>query len=598
LLALDEPIDSLDFQMYLNVKDFGAIGNGIADDTAAINSVVSQGKSVYFPAGTYRVNDGGIALQSNCSYWGDGRNTVISLYERATPSTVGIAFYAWDKSNIRVSGMRFTAVSANAMTIAYSGGLNFYNSRNCRVSQCFFDNFFGFGIWIYGGTEAAKSQSIKIKECTFEDWIPSTGGAFGAIHLGHYSADCSVVNNTILCESAFGVACYDGYYAGESTEHKILDNTIKNQASYGIVCYSGKPAEIHAQHLISRNKISNIKGSIESGGVRSFGAGIYCVGCSDLTVTENIVSGCNQQTNDDSLAPGGIGISNCYGDVIVSNNRCFENGWNGIRVTSNYLVDNRKGRYEIVGNICSNNAKAAYQLDTLRNVDLANNTAYNDTQVSAPLVFFRVVNESNISGNNFKDVSGNTVGSVALTDSESTKFAENTVWSASANSYARFHRLNKCGITGNNFTSGNTADIEMVYFQDVTNSWAQGNRVFSPNSTKDVSFYNNCTGFTIDADNKWSAARITNAATGLVLESSSAGGSGGTGGSGAPSGSVVCIQISNDGTYVFSGRDLPGGKVTKSYSPSFNPKGWWPPSLGVVYTQLPEEGDTEVFLVS
>ncbi|KAJ7832076.1 glycoside hydrolase family 55 protein [Mycena olivaceomarginata] len=57
------------FKVYRNVKDYGAVGNGIADDTAAINKAISDGGScgegcpsssvrpmlIYFPSGTYRV---------------------------------------------------------------------------------------------------------------------------------------------------------------------------------------------------------------------------------------------------------------------------------------------------------------------------------------------------------------------------------------------------------------------------------------------------------------------------------------------------------------------------------------------------------------
>lgn len=46
----------------VSVKDFGAVGNGVADDTAAvhaaINSVLSRNGAVYFPAGKYRVTSG------------------------------------------------------------------------------------------------------------------------------------------------------------------------------------------------------------------------------------------------------------------------------------------------------------------------------------------------------------------------------------------------------------------------------------------------------------------------------------------------------------------------------------------------------------
>lgn len=41
-------------QDIVSVKDFGAIGNGSADDTAAIQAAVNTGKTVFFPPGTYK----------------------------------------------------------------------------------------------------------------------------------------------------------------------------------------------------------------------------------------------------------------------------------------------------------------------------------------------------------------------------------------------------------------------------------------------------------------------------------------------------------------------------------------------------------------
>lgn len=39
----------------VNVKDFGAVGDGVADDTAAIQSAINAGGNVDFPAGTYKI---------------------------------------------------------------------------------------------------------------------------------------------------------------------------------------------------------------------------------------------------------------------------------------------------------------------------------------------------------------------------------------------------------------------------------------------------------------------------------------------------------------------------------------------------------------
>lgn len=70
--------DNETYPVYRNVKDFGAAGDGVCDDTAAINAAISEGNRcgigclggsssvspavVYFPAGTYLVSEPIIAL--------------------------------------------------------------------------------------------------------------------------------------------------------------------------------------------------------------------------------------------------------------------------------------------------------------------------------------------------------------------------------------------------------------------------------------------------------------------------------------------------------------------------------------------------------
>lgn len=39
----------------VNVKDFGAVGDGVADDTAAVQAAINAGGNVDFPAGTYKI---------------------------------------------------------------------------------------------------------------------------------------------------------------------------------------------------------------------------------------------------------------------------------------------------------------------------------------------------------------------------------------------------------------------------------------------------------------------------------------------------------------------------------------------------------------
>ena len=43
-------------RQYVSVKDFGAVGDGIVDDTAAFNAAIASGSPVYVPPGTYKTN--------------------------------------------------------------------------------------------------------------------------------------------------------------------------------------------------------------------------------------------------------------------------------------------------------------------------------------------------------------------------------------------------------------------------------------------------------------------------------------------------------------------------------------------------------------
>lgn len=69
----------------VSVGDYGAVGNGINDDTDSIQNALdkSSGKRVYFPKGTYMVSKT-IEIPSNLHIFGDGEGTVIKMI-----STVG-----------------------------------------------------------------------------------------------------------------------------------------------------------------------------------------------------------------------------------------------------------------------------------------------------------------------------------------------------------------------------------------------------------------------------------------------------------------------------------------------------------------------------
>lgn len=150
---------------FVSVKDFGAVGNGIANDTVAIqnaiDSLAATGGVVYFPPGEYRiarnvgVNDrwGVKVTSSNVTLKGDQAslrrfNTDISTLSLAYPLVfVGTpdSNSAAQTQNVYVDGLTFVGENTrhntpgNALT-DFRTAIVFKNTKNTAAINCSFVN--------------------------------------------------------------------------------------------------------------------------------------------------------------------------------------------------------------------------------------------------------------------------------------------------------------------------------------------------------------------------------------------------------------------------------------------------------------------------
>ena len=138
----------------VNVKDFGAIGDNVTNDTAAIQAALNTGKPIFIPAGTYVVSSGLSVLTTAQNIYGSGAN----------------------KSNIRVVGSGYDTLTIKSN---YSG-----------VD----------GIRIYSDTQRTAGSFIKFDTATRGNFVRNFvfSNGYVGIHLDAEVVITTIENGEIL----------------------------------------------------------------------------------------------------------------------------------------------------------------------------------------------------------------------------------------------------------------------------------------------------------------------------------------------------------------------------------------------------------------
>lgn len=137
----------------VSVTDFGAVGDGVTDDTAAIQTAVNSVFAVFFPAGTYKVTSP-ITLRSNNYLYGEGAVSVV-LYT-GTATSKG-AFYADSLSdttyveNLTIRDLKVLGQVASLGFSEFIHLISLHGVRNCLIDNCVIEGFRGDGICIGSG---------------------------------------------------------------------------------------------------------------------------------------------------------------------------------------------------------------------------------------------------------------------------------------------------------------------------------------------------------------------------------------------------------------------------------------------------------------
>lgn len=114
---------------YVSVKDFGAVGDGVTDDTSAIQAAIDIGSSVFFPEGTYKTTATLTITNSSTVLHGSGKETTI--IKPVGASITGIT--ASSKNNLAIENLKIDMAGSTGTADGISW-TNVSKSRICMVT--------------------------------------------------------------------------------------------------------------------------------------------------------------------------------------------------------------------------------------------------------------------------------------------------------------------------------------------------------------------------------------------------------------------------------------------------------------------------------
>lgn len=235
---------------YVSVKDFGAVGDGVTDDTAAIQAAIDTGKNIIFPAGTYIISSTldmtGNKAQGLYGAGGNGDKDDNSLTTIEGSHTSG-AMIRFDKRSTKIKGFRLTSSSARETATTTTGhGLHGESPEASNsLSRCEIEDLYILdqptdGVVMVGGIELSRIEQVTVQDCTRHGFVFNDGTSVGRVNLN--AAPFVVTVDHCRAFECGGNACVVGW-AGETDVTRLM--TFNNFEGLGCAWDSSQRISHH-----------------------------------------------------------------------------------------------------------------------------------------------------------------------------------------------------------------------------------------------------------------------------------------------------------------------------------------------------------------
>jgi len=379
----------------VNVKDFGAVGDGIADDTAAIQAAINSvatGGTVYLPTGTYKVTSQ-LQIQSPVSLVGENATVLLSTTTSGTIlNLVAVSSWAFDSGPTVDSIIFKSSVVRSSGEFIRSSGVYYIQIKNCQflngyngithtgiatngfnVSDCIFANNTNKNIVIdsvtTGGPAAQGSTDITLKNLTIKGQSSILQSLAG---ISISSCGNGVISNVSTLHSGNGLELIPNGTASRIQALFISDSYFDSGNKYGVFISGGfvnlvKLSQVWACSntrggiLVSGTVTAPVQQvdfvSVQASGNTSAsggsGDGLYI----EQYATNINVFGCSFGGN----AGNGIAVASGITDFKISNSTCGDTGeFAGNSQWGIYIASGASDSYVVSNNNLFGNTAGAF----------------------------------------------------------------------------------------------------------------------------------------------------------------------------------------------------------------------------------------------
>lgn len=365
----------------VSVTLFGALGDGITDDTAAIqlaiDKAVSSGvRSVYLPAGTYLVSStngsGALQISSALTIYGDGPSTIIKLKSGST----GFVVHAYSATPFTGFVLRDLVVDGNSVTTAQMdvGLVQIQNVTWFLVDR----------VNIKNGTRASGASGINGISVSDGGTNVTTGNITNCLiencskALINWTSDArNALIQGNICRNGTGNGVTPGIQINGGFNGRIISNTIHGNQGAGILVATDSDGNEPRFAIIAFNHIyENGQGATDGQGIKITRATGTAYG--RTIVANNIITG------------NGVGVN--APAISLINDRA-------ITITGNFIGSHKFGAVALGGST-STWDDALITDNTFENNNLNNNSGVGIIYMQGTIS--RVV----ITNNRFVDVQG------------------------------------------------------------------------------------------------------------------------------------------------------------------------------------------------